>query len=84
MASNGSAFWFLKISNDSKWSEHVVTVRDNNYERALGLLVYLFRRAAFRSPTHSKESSAQSHDREESDGPVGALGAINEDVEMKN
>ncbi|OQE16007.1 hypothetical protein PENFLA_c029G02813 [Penicillium flavigenum] len=67
MASNGSAFWFLKISNDSKWSEHVVTARDNNFEHALGLLVYLFRRAALTSPTHSKESSAQSHNREESE-----------------
>ncbi|KAJ5507202.1 hypothetical protein N7527_009345 [Penicillium freii] len=56
MASNESAFWFLKIWNDPKWSEHIVTARDNNFEHALGLLVYLFRRAGLTSPAHLKES----------------------------
>ncbi|KAJ5979361.1 hypothetical protein N7501_002703 [Penicillium viridicatum] len=66
MASNGSAFWLLKIPNDSKWSGHIVTARDNNFEHAVGLLFYLFRRAGLTSPTHLKESSAQSHNREDS------------------
>ncbi|KAJ5422150.1 hypothetical protein N7491_010595, partial [Penicillium cf. griseofulvum] len=82
MASNGSVFWFLKISNDSKWSEHVVTARDNHFEHPLGLLVHIFRRADLISPTHSKESSIQSYDREETNGAAGAL-AIDEDVEIQ-
>ncbi|KAJ5428335.1 hypothetical protein N7445_009789, partial [Penicillium cf. griseofulvum] len=82
MASNGSVFWFLKISNDSKWSEHVVTARDNHFEHPLGLLVHIFRRADLTSPTHSKESSIQSYDREETNGAAGAL-AIDEDVEIQ-
>ncbi|KAJ5186783.1 hypothetical protein N7449_009777 [Penicillium cf. viridicatum] len=39
MASNGSGFYFLKISNNSKWSERVVSVRDGHFEEPLGLLV---------------------------------------------
>ncbi|KAJ6150459.1 hypothetical protein N7471_001658 [Penicillium samsonianum] len=43
MASNGLTFSFLKISNDSKWSEHVVSVRDGRFEAPLCLLVNMVR-----------------------------------------
>ncbi|KAJ5200019.1 hypothetical protein N7491_009182 [Penicillium cf. griseofulvum] len=83
MATDGTMFWFFKISDDSKWSQHVVPAPENHYESVFGLLVYLFRRAALASPTHSKESSAQSYEREETEETSGALAAIYEDVEMK-
>ncbi|CAI7629571.1 unnamed protein product [Penicillium glandicola] len=81
-ASNGSLFWFLKISNDSKWSEYVFSIRDNHFEGPLGLLVYMFRRAAIMSPAHSKESSRQTHTQDESSETTKAMGAI-EDLVME-
>ncbi|OQE15584.1 hypothetical protein PENFLA_c031G00362 [Penicillium flavigenum] len=82
MASNGSWFAFLKISHNSKWSEHVVNVCGGNFELPLGIPVYMLRRAIM-SPTHSKESSGQSHTQEGSDEINQALTTVDEDIEME-
>ncbi|KAJ5800478.1 uncharacterized protein N7518_002546 [Penicillium psychrosexuale] len=62
MASNGSMFWFFKISNDSQVSSRIFVDEEGGYEQPLGLLVYLFRRAVVTSPTHSKQTSSQTYD----------------------
>ncbi|KAJ5940689.1 hypothetical protein N7516_000857 [Penicillium verrucosum] len=54
LVADDQVFWFLKISQDSKWSERVVTARHRDYEKVLGMLVYFFEKAAAMSP-HSKE-----------------------------
>ncbi|KAJ5487131.1 hypothetical protein N7530_001431 [Penicillium desertorum] len=75
MASNGSLFAFLKISHDSK---STLSVRGGNFELPLGIPVYMLRRAIM-SPTHSKESSNQSHTQVGSDEIDQALSTVNED-----
>ncbi|KAJ6185487.1 hypothetical protein N7519_006788, partial [Penicillium mononematosum] len=54
-ASDGYDFVFLKIDNDSKWSDYKTTTRDGNYDEILGVLVRMFTKAAMMSPTHSKQ-----------------------------
>ncbi|KAJ5143156.1 uncharacterized protein N7515_001943 [Penicillium bovifimosum] len=61
LATNGVAFHFLKISNASRWSEHIMTLRSSEIGKPLGILVHMFCRAALMSPTHSKECSHESH-----------------------
>ncbi|KAJ5348899.1 uncharacterized protein N7506_002152 [Penicillium brevicompactum] len=56
-ACNGTIFWFLKISNESKWSEYLVSVRTGDYSQPLGLMVHMFRRAIVMSPAHPKPFS---------------------------
>ncbi|CAI7629675.1 unnamed protein product [Penicillium glandicola] len=77
-------FSFLKVSNDSKWSEHVVSIWDGHFEEPLGLLVYILRRAAIMSPAHSKESSRQTHTQDESSETTKATGIIEEDLLMED
>ncbi|KAJ5572365.1 hypothetical protein N7535_006025 [Penicillium sp. DV-2018c] len=81
LATNGVAFHFLKISNASRWSEHIVTLRSCEIGKPLGILVHMFCRAALMSPTHSKESSHQSHCQEGS-GDSALLKTLHEDEEM--
>ncbi|KAJ5543602.1 hypothetical protein N7535_006026 [Penicillium sp. DV-2018c] len=81
LATNGVAFPFLKISNASRWSEHIVTLRSCEIGKPLGILVHMFCRAALMSPTHSKESSHESHCQEGSEDSV-LLETLDEDEEM--
>ncbi|KAJ5822291.1 uncharacterized protein N7525_011575 [Penicillium rubens] len=79
MASNGYDFVFLKIDNDSKWSDRKITTRDGNYDEVLGVLVHMFTKAAVMSPAHSKEPPRQ----QQSSGESAATKlSVQEDVEM--
>ncbi|OQE32446.1 hypothetical protein PENFLA_c001G00717 [Penicillium flavigenum] len=61
------AWWvFLKINNDSEWSEYIVTARLGNYQEVVGLLVHMFRAAATMSPAQSEGTSVQTHPKEAS------------------
>ncbi|KGO74162.1 hypothetical protein PITC_022200 [Penicillium italicum] len=62
MASTGDTWTFLKISNDSKWVEYPVAGRQGHLEKPFGLLVWMLKRAAALSPSHSKETSAETDD----------------------
>ncbi|KAJ5955428.1 hypothetical protein N7501_009707, partial [Penicillium viridicatum] len=62
MASTGDTWTFLKISNDSKWAEYPVAGRQGHLEKPFGLLVWMLKRAAALSPSHSKETSAETDD----------------------
>ncbi|KAJ5782164.1 hypothetical protein N7457_003938 [Penicillium paradoxum] len=57
IASDGYAFTFLKIDNDSKWCDYSMYTRDGNYDQILGLLVHIFTKAAAMSLAHSKQPS---------------------------
>ncbi|KAJ5783291.1 hypothetical protein N7457_005065 [Penicillium paradoxum] len=70
MAADSQCFFFLKINERSKWSAFSVIVADGKYAKVLGLLVYLLRKAREASPTHSKESSAQTHTKGSSRGSL--------------
>ena len=50
------------------------------FDRVLGMLVYLLRKAREASPSHSKQSCAQSHAKQESGGSLYA----SEDYTMGN
>ncbi|KAJ5757122.1 uncharacterized protein N7511_007304 [Penicillium nucicola] len=63
MASTGETWTFLKISNDSKWTEHPVAGRHGHLEKPFGLLVWTLKRAAALSTSHSKETSAGTDDK---------------------
>ncbi|KZN83420.1 hypothetical protein EN45_105160 [Penicillium chrysogenum] len=79
IASNGYDFVFLKIDNDSKWSDRKITTRDGNYDEVLGVLVHMFTKAAVMSPAHSKEPPRQ----QQSSGESAATKlSVQEDVEM--
>ncbi|KAJ6187743.1 hypothetical protein N7519_002651 [Penicillium mononematosum] len=97
MASNWSWFAFLKFSHDSKVSffklfkpntltstsgQSTLSVRGGNFKLPLGIPVYMLRRAIM-SPTHSKESSGQSHTQEGSDEINQAFTTVDEDIEME-
>ncbi|KAJ5682582.1 hypothetical protein N7462_005747 [Penicillium macrosclerotiorum] len=64
MSADGETFWFLKINNDSQWSQHIVNIYNENYEQVFGLLEYFLRKASLMSSSHSKESSNQVHEKE--------------------
>ncbi|KAJ5819605.1 hypothetical protein N7474_005196 [Penicillium riverlandense] len=70
-------FRFLKLNDNSEWSEKHVTAREQQYEQAFGLLVFLMKKALSLSPIHSKESSAQTYDTQ---GSSHALGSHAEDL----
>ncbi|KAJ5822724.1 hypothetical protein N7447_005064 [Penicillium robsamsonii] len=73
-------FFFLKIDEKSRWSTVMVTAAGGKFDHILSMLVYLLRKAREASPTHSKESSAQSHAKEGSGGSLYA----SEDYKMGN
>ncbi|CRL20975.1 unnamed protein product [Penicillium camemberti] len=60
---------FLKVNNDSEWSEHLVPARLGNYQEVLGFLVHMFRTAATMSPVQSEKISVQTHSKESSGDP---------------
>ncbi|KAJ5799920.1 uncharacterized protein N7518_001988, partial [Penicillium psychrosexuale] len=83
LATTGKTFRFLKISNDSKWSTHVLDFYSCSISRPFGLLVHIFCRAAVMSPAHLKMSSCQSQQQEKStDSPP--LEAVDEDDKMED
>ncbi|KAJ5257379.1 hypothetical protein N7524_008935 [Penicillium chrysogenum] len=79
IASNGYDFVFLKIDNDSKWSDRKITTRDGNYDEVLGVLVHMFTKAAVMSSTHSNQPSRQQQSSGES---AATTLSVKEDVEM--
>ncbi|KAJ5209159.1 hypothetical protein N7449_003538 [Penicillium cf. viridicatum] len=60
MTADAQYFFFLKIDEKSRWSVVSVIAFAGEFDHVLGMLVYLLRKAREASPTHSKESSAQS------------------------
>jgi DNA helicase TIP49 (TBP-interacting protein) len=62
--------------------QSTLSVRGGNFELPLGIPVYMLRRAIM-SPTHSKESSNQSHTQVGSDEIDQDLSTVNEDSEME-
>ncbi|KAJ5893575.1 hypothetical protein N7495_005266 [Penicillium taxi] len=54
IATDTTNFIFLKINNNSEWSQHWVTARLNDFEQVVGILVFFFREASMMSPSHSK------------------------------
>ncbi|KAJ5458273.1 hypothetical protein N7475_009661 [Penicillium sp. IBT 31633x] len=80
MATDAQAFFFLKIDEKSKWSMVSAVALTGKFNHVLGMLVYLLRKASEASPTHSKQSSAQSHTKEGSGGSLYAT----QDYEMGN
>ncbi|KAJ5450671.1 uncharacterized protein N7458_007120 [Penicillium daleae] len=63
-ASDDEEFCFLKINDNSQWSECHLQVRTGDYSQVLGMLVHIFRQAAIASPLQSKEPSQYTHSRE--------------------
>ncbi|KAJ5120887.1 uncharacterized protein N7515_010275, partial [Penicillium bovifimosum] len=61
VSADAQIFLFLKIDEKSRWSMTGLDAFTGNFDRVLGMLVYLLQKAREASPTHSKESSAQSH-----------------------
>ncbi|KAI2702042.1 hypothetical protein DTO012A7_1007 [Penicillium roqueforti] len=66
VVSDGQCWWFLKINNDSEWSEYIITARHGNYQEVVGILVHMFRTAATMSPAQSEGTSLQTHSKEAS------------------
>ncbi|KAL2705020.1 hypothetical protein AAEP93_000270 [Penicillium crustosum] len=66
VVTDGQYFVFLKINDDSQWSEHIISTRLDNYKEALGLLVHFFHSAAVMSPLQSEKASIQTHSKESS------------------
>ncbi|KAJ5666447.1 uncharacterized protein N7477_008895 [Penicillium maclennaniae] len=61
---------FLKSMTTLRWSERYLRTRVRDYSEIMGLLVHFFQKAAMMSPTHSKESSRQTHIKENSGSTV--------------
>ncbi|KAJ5187082.1 hypothetical protein N7449_010076 [Penicillium cf. viridicatum] len=80
MATDTQVFFFLKIDEKSKWSMVSAVAIAGKFNHVLGMLVYLLRKAREASPTHPKQSSAQSHTKEGSGGSLYAT----QDYEMGN
>ncbi|KAJ6125720.1 hypothetical protein N7523_003340 [Penicillium sp. IBT 18751x] len=70
VVSDDRHFCFLKINDNSKWSERFLRTRSRDYSEVMGLLVHLFQKGAMISPTHSKESSRKTHINEKSGSTV--------------
>ncbi|KAJ5967220.1 hypothetical protein N7501_003468 [Penicillium viridicatum] len=68
VVSDGQCWVFLKINNDSEWTEHMIPTRLGNYQEVLGLLMHMFRTAATMSPIQSEKTSVQTHSKESSGG----------------
>ncbi|KAJ5173439.1 hypothetical protein N7492_006032 [Penicillium capsulatum] len=84
MSADDENFWFLKINSNSQWLERVEHARDDGYEQVFGLLVYFLRKTSLMSPSHSKESSNQTHTKKESGGSARTIYLPeDEDVEME-
>ncbi|KAJ5964768.1 uncharacterized protein N7479_004644 [Penicillium vulpinum] len=66
VATDGQYFVFLKINNNSEWSEYIISARNNNFQEVIGLLVHIFRTAMTISPLQSEETSLASHSKESS------------------
>ncbi|KAJ5903346.1 hypothetical protein N7504_005729 [Penicillium tannophilum] len=66
LQAHNTSFCFLKLDDQSRWSQYQFPVVDGDYSKVLGILVYIMLKATEATPTHSQGSSWQTEQGESS------------------